>query len=122
MIHFKLIILKINLFFCFIVYYASAEPYIFPNNIFIKKEITYMKESDSLYFPSRWPLDFGSFDLEYIIENKQRFPNIHEKFMRAEMYGFSPWEVRLGVSSDHFLYRGFNYKPRSQLSSNAGVS
>ena len=116
------LILKLNLIVFSLIIHSYAEPFITPDNIFVKREITYQKQNESLFFAGRWPLDFGSLDLEYIIENKQKFPNIHEKFINSEMYGFSPWEVSLGVSSDHFLQRGFSYIPRSHLSSHAEVS
>ena len=103
---------------------ANAEPYLSPNNPFIRHEIRLLADEGELTgLQNTWPLDLGglvgmrnesSLDLPHsLLENL-----IH----RESQSGWSPVFSTLGLADNRVTARGFGPEPRSSFSTNASVS
>jgi hypothetical protein len=109
-----------SLFNCF----SLAEPYLSPNDPFIRHEIRLLgDEAELTGLQNTWPLDLGglsgmlnrlSYDLPHSLLN--------ERISAESQSGWSPFSTTLGLSDDRVTARGFGPEPRSSYTTNASIS
>ncbi len=109
-----------SLFNCF----SFAEPYLSPNNPFIRHEIRLLGDEGELTgLQNTWPLDLGglsgmrnhlSYDLPHSLLN--------DRISAESQSGWSPLSTSLGLSDDRVTARGFGPEPRSSFTTNASIS
>ena len=110
-----LLFFKVSIF-CF------AEPFLAPNNPFIRHEIRLLGDKGGFEGQQNsWPLDLGRFSLELQKSdyNIQLFNNHLSEEVNS---GFSPVYTTLGLTDDRVTARGFGPEPRSSLATNASIS
>ncbi len=112
-------------FICFISSsWVAAEPYLFPNDPFIRHEIRLLADEGVLSgVQNTWPLDLGglsgmrtenSFDLPHSL--------LDDRISDESKSGWSPISTTLGIADDRVIARGFGPEPRSSFATNASVS
>jgi hypothetical protein len=102
--------------------FSFAEPFLAPNDPFIRHEIRLLGDEggfDSLQ--NSWPLDLGrlSSGLQEPAYNSELLDN---RLSEESNSGFSPIYTTLGIADDRVTARGFGPKPRSSFATNASVS
>jgi len=101
-----------------------AEPYLSPNNPFIRHEIRMLGDSGALTgLQNTWPLDLGGLS-GMSAEQSSLLPHnlLDNRISLESNSGFSPIFTTLGISDDRVTARGFGPEPRSSFATNASVS
>ncbi|MDG1324637.1 MAG: capsule assembly Wzi family protein [Opitutales bacterium] len=101
-----------------------GEPYLSPNDPFIRHEIRLRSDLGELTgLQNTWPLDLGGL---YGMSSKQTVHLPHhlldDRIVEESVSGWSPLRTTLGLSDDRVTARGFGPEPRSSFTSNASVS
>jgi len=101
-----------------------AEPYLSPNNPFIRHEIRMLGDSGALTgLQNTWPLDLGGLSGMSAEQSSSLPHNLLDNRISLESNsGFSPIFTTLGISDDRVTARGFGPEPRSSFTTNASVS
>ena len=104
--------------------FVLAEPYLSPNDPFIRHEIRLLGDMDDLSgLQNSWPLDLGglvgmradsSVDLPHFLLDK--------RISQESDSGWSPITTTLGFTDHRITARGFGPEPRSSFSSNLSLS
>ena len=101
-----------------------AEPYLSPNDPFIRHEIRLLGDKGELTgLQNTWPLDLGGL---YGMRSEQpaNLPHhlLDDRISEESESGWSPLRTTLGLSDDRVTARGFGPEPRSSFTTNASVS
>lgn len=126
MYFFELIVKKS--FLAFIISFAPVcsfgEPFLTPNNPFIRHEIRYMGDEGGLRtIQNTWPLNLGGLAATKT-EADIEIPTylLDDRFSKESNPGWSPIYTTIGLADDRVTARGFGPEPRSSFSPNASVS
>ena len=101
-----------------------AEPYLSPNDPFLRHEIRLLGDKGELTgLQNTWPLDLGGL---YGMRSEQpaNLPHhlLDDRISEESESGWSPLRTTLGLSDDRVTARGFGPEPRSSFTTNASVS
>ncbi|MDC0363386.1 capsule assembly Wzi family protein [Opitutales bacterium] len=101
-----------------------AEPYLSPNDPFLRHEIRILGDKGELTgLQNTWPLDLGGL---YGMRSEQpaNLPHqlLDDRISEESESGWSPLRTSLGLSDDRVTARGFGPEPRSSFTTNASVS
>jgi len=101
-----------------------AEPYLSPNDPFLRHEIRILGDKGELTgLQNTWPLDLGGL---YGMRSEQpaNLPHqlLDDRISEESESGWSPLRTTLGLSDDRVTARGFGPEPRSSFTTNASVS
>ena len=101
-----------------------AEPYLSPNDPFLRHEIRMLGDKGELTgLQNTWPLDLGGL---YGMRSEQpaNLPHhlLDDRISEESESGWSPLRTTLGLSDDRVTARGFGPEPRSSFTTNASVS
>jgi hypothetical protein len=102
--------------------FSFAEPFLSPNDPFIRHEIRLLGDEGGFDgLQNSWPLDLGrlSSGLQESAYNSQLLDN---RMSIESNTGFSPIFTTIGISDDRVTARGFGPEPRSSFATNASVS
>jgi hypothetical protein len=113
-----------SLFLLLFGYQVFAEPYLAPNDPFIRHEIRLLGDRDEFSgLQNTWPLDLGGIS-EMNSDTKMDIPHnlLGERISKESISGFSPVFTTIGISDDRVTARGFGPEPRSSFTTNASVS
>jgi hypothetical protein len=105
-------------------YQVFAEPYLAPNDPFIRHEIRLLGDKDGFTgLQNTWPLDLGGIS-EMYSDTEMDLPHnlLGDRISRESNSGFSPIFTTIGISDDRVTARGFGPEPRSSFTTNASVS
>ena len=111
----------LNLIFAVI---AFAEPYLFPNNPFIRHEIRLLADEVELTgLQNTWPLDLGGLS-SMRNDSGTKLPHslLDDKISTESRSGWSPIFTTIGLADDRVTARRFGPEPRSSFATNASVS
>ena len=108
----------------FLVTSLRAEPYLSPNDPFIRNEIRLLGDEGELTgLQNTWPLDLGGLSAMRAEQSSSLPHNLLDgKISQESGSGFSPIFMTLGISGDRVTARGFSPEPRSSFATNASVS
>ena len=101
-----------------------GEPYLSPNDPFIRHEIRLLGDKGELTgLQNTWPLDLGGLQGMRSAE-AANLPHhlLDDRISDESESGWSPLRTTLGVSDDRVTARGFGPEPRSSFTTNASVS
>jgi len=101
-----------------------AEPYLSPNDPFLRHEIRMLGDKGELTgLQNTWPLDLGGL---YGMRSEQpaNLPHhlLDDRISEESESGWSPLRTTLGLSDDRVTARGFGPEPRSSFATNASIS
>jgi len=124
MYFFELIIKKclLGLVFCSAFLLSFAEPFLAPNDPFIRHEIRYLDDESGLDgVQNTWPLNLGGIDAMRIdVDVSSRL--LDNRLSTESDSGWSPIFTNIGFADDRVTARGFGPEPRSSFATNASVS
>ena len=101
-----------------------AEPFLAPNDPFLRHEIRLLGDRGGISsFYNTWPLDLGGLDAvrsdaEFSIPSRL----LDSRLSYESSSGWSPILTSIGISDDRVTARGFGPEPRSSFATNASVS
>ena len=100
----------LNLFFAVI---AFAEPYLSPNNPFIRHEIRLLADEGELTgLQNTWPLDLGGLSsMRNDAGTKLPHSLLDDKIFTESRSGWSPIFTTIGLADDRVTARGFGPNP-----------
>ena len=101
------------IFSVFFVYSAIAEPYLSPNNPFIRHEIRLLADEGELNsLLNTWPLDLGALS-GMRNDSLDKLPHalLDERISQESESGWSPITTTLGISDDRVTARGLVPNP-----------
>ena len=101
-----------------------AEPFLAPNDPFLRHEIRLLGDSGELTgLQNTWPLDLGGLS-GMRGEQSPSFPHnlLDDRISLESQSGWSTIFTTLGISDDRVTARGFGPEPRSSFATNASVS
>jgi len=101
-----------------------AEPYLSPNDPFIRHEIRLLGDEGELNgLQNTWPLDLGGLS-SMLIDSGNELPHslLDDKISTESRSGWSPIFTTIGLADDRVTARGFGPEPRSSFATNASVS
>ena len=103
---------------------AIAEPFLSPNDPFIRHEIRLLSDEGELTgLQNTWPLDLGGLSGMRSGASVNLPHNLLDDRISFESdSGWSPLTTTLGISDDRVTARGFGPEPRSSFATNASVS
>ena len=104
--------------------FLFAEPFLAPNDPFLRHEIRLLGDSGELTgLQNTWPLDLGGLSAMRA-EQSSSLPHslLDDRISLESQSGWSPIFTTLGISDDRVTARGFGPEPRSSFSTNASVS
>ena len=108
------------------VFYTSlwAEPYLSPNDPFIRHEIRLLGDEGGLKgLQNTWPLDLGGLSsMRNDAGTKLPHSLVDDKISTESRSGWSPIFTTISFSDDRVTARGFGPEPRSSFATNASVS
>ena len=101
-----------------------AEPYLSPNDPFIRHEIRLLGDEGGLNgLQNTWPLDLGGLSaMRHNAAGKLPHSLLDDKISTESRSGWSPIFTTLGLADDRVTARGFGPEPRSSFATNASVS
>ena len=111
-------------FFALLCTSAWAEPYLSPNDPFIRHEIRLLGDEGGLNgLQNTWPLDLGGLS-SMRIDSGNELPHslLDDKISTESRSGWSPIFTTIGLADDRVTARGFGPEPRSSFATNASVS
>ena len=101
-----------------------SEPFLAPNDPFLRHEIRLLGDSGELTgLQNTWPLDLGGLS-GMRAEQSSSLPHnlLDDRISLESQSGWSPIVTTLGLSDDRVTARGFGPEPRSSFATNASVS
>ena len=110
--------------FISVVSHLFAEPFLAPNDPFLRHEIRLLGDSGELTgLQNTWPLDLGGVS-GMRTEKSLSLPHnlLDDRISLESQSGWSPIVTTLGLSDDRVTARGFGPEPRSSFATNASVS
>jgi hypothetical protein len=119
--------MRINKLILLVLFLASqliAEPFLAPNDPFLRHEIRLLGDSGELTgLQNTWPLDLGGVS-GMRSEQSSSLPHklLDDRISLESQSGWSPIVTTLGLSDDRVTARGFGPEPRSSFATNASVS
>ena len=126
MYFFELIIKKclLGLVFCSALLLSFAEPFLAPNDPFIRHEIRYLSDEGGLDgLQNTWPLNLGGLDAMRTNSDVEISSTLFDDRLSKESNsGWSPVFTTIGVADDRVTARGFGPEPRSSFVTNASIS
>ena len=126
MYFFELIIKKclLGLVFCSALLLIFAEPFLAPNDPFIRHEIRYLSDEGGLDgLQNTWPLNLGGLDAIRADSDVEISSTLFDDRLSKESNsGWSPVFTTIGVADDRVTARGFGPEPRSSFATNASIS
>ena len=126
MYFFELIIKKclLGLVFCSAFLLSFAEPFLAPNDPFIRHEIRYLSDEGGLDgLQNTWPLNLGGLDAMRTNSDVEISSTLFDDRLSKESNsGWSPVFTTIGVADDRVTARGFGPEPRSSFATIATVS
>ena len=126
MYFFELIIKKCSfgLLFCSAFLLSFAEPFLAPNDPFIRHEIRYLSDEGGLYgLQNTWPLNLGGLDAVRTDSDVEISSTLFDDRLSKESNpGWSPVFTTIGIADDRVTARGFGPEPRSSFATNASIS
>ena len=101
-----------------------AEPFLTPNDSFIRHEIRFLGDEGRLdALQNTWPLNLGGIDAMRTDSHFEISSNLLDKRISNESNsGWSPIITKIGFADDRVTVRGFSPEPRSSFATNASVS
>jgi hypothetical protein len=101
-----------------------AEPYLSPNDPFIRHEIRLLGDEGGLNgLQNTWPLDLGGLSsMRNDAFGKLPHSLLDDKISTESRSGWSPIFTTIGLADDRVTARGFGPEPRSSFATNASVS
>jgi hypothetical protein len=101
-----------------------AEPYLSPNDPFIRHEIRLLGDEGGLNgLQNTWPLDLGGLSsMRSDAAGKLPHSLLVDKISNESRSGWSPIFTTIGLADDRVIARGFGPEPRSSFATNASVS
>jgi hypothetical protein len=119
--------MRINKLILLVLFLASqliAEPFLAPNDPFLRHEIRLLGDSGELTgLQNTWPLDLGGVSGMRAEQSSSLPHNLLDDRISFESHsGWSPLSTTLGLSDDRVTARGFGPEPRSSFATNASVS
>jgi hypothetical protein len=115
---------KLILLVLFLASQLIAEPFLAPNDPFLRHEIRLLGDSGELTgLQNTWPLDLGGVS-SMRGEQSSSLPHnlLDDRISLESQSGWSPIVTTLGLSDDRVTARGFGPEPRSSFATNASVS
>ena len=108
-----------------LIFNVAAEPFLFPDDKFIRHEIRLIQDEASLNgLQNTWPLNLGG--LSYSLQSKAGFDWKHSllenKISDERNSGFGKVVSSLGIRDERMISRGFSSTPYSTFSSNISTS
>jgi hypothetical protein len=115
---------KLILLVLFLASQLIAEPFLAPNDPFLRHEIRLLGDSGDLPgLQNTWPLDLGGVSGMRAEQSSSLPHNLLDERISLESHsGWSPLSTTLGLSDDRVTARGFGPEPRSSFATNASVS
>jgi hypothetical protein len=119
--------MRVNKLILLVLFLASqliAEPFLAPNDPFLRHEIRLLGDSGELTgLQNTWPLDLGGVS-GLRAEQSSSLPHnlLDDRISLESQSGWSPIVTTLGLSDDRVTARGFGPEPRSSFATNASVS
>jgi hypothetical protein len=115
---------KLTLLVLFLGSQLFAEPFLAPNDPFLRHEIRLLGDSGELTgLENTWPLDLGGLSGMRADQSSSLPHNLLDDRISLESQsGWSPIFTTLGISDDRVTARGFGPEPRSSFATNASVS
>ena len=119
--------MRVNKLILLVLFLASqliAEPFLAPNDPFLRHEIRMLGDSGELSgLQNTWPLDLGGLSAMRA-EQSSSLPHnlLDDRISLESQSGWSPIFTTLGISDDRVTARGFGPEPRSSFATNASVS
>jgi hypothetical protein len=101
-----------------------AEPYLSPNDPFIRHEIRLLGDEGGLNgLQNTWPLDLGGLSsLRHNAGGKLPHSLLDDQISAESRSGWSPIFTTIGLADDRVTARGFGPEPRSSFATNSSVS
>jgi hypothetical protein len=101
-----------------------AEPYLSPNDPFIRHEIRLLGDEGELNgLQNSWPLDLGGLSsMRSDAGTKLPHSLLDDKISTESRSGWSPIFTTIGLADDRVTARGFGPEPRSSFATNASAS
>ena len=120
-------IVKKSLSFILVVFTSIAclaEPFLAPNDPFIRHELRYLSDEGGLDgLQNTWPLDLGGIDAMRTDSDFEISSILFDDRLSNESNsGWSPISTTIGLADDRVTARGFGPEPRSSFTTNASVS
>ena len=103
---------------------SFSEPFLPPNDPFIRHEIRMLADEGSLdSIQNTWPIDFGGL-VTMQSDSHFKLPNslLENRISLESNPGWSRVFTTIGFADDRVTARGFGPEPRSSFTSNASVS
>ena len=126
MYFFEIIIKKCLLVavFCSALLCSFSEPFLAPNDPFIRHEIRYLGDESGLDgVQNTWPLNLGGISAMLNKDVVEAPSSLLDNRLSTESdSGWSPIFTTIGVADDRVTARGFGPEPRSSFATNASVS
>jgi hypothetical protein len=102
--------------------FSFAEPFLAPNDPFIRHEIRLLGDEGGFNgLQNTWPLDLGGIS-SGLQESDYTSEFLDNRISIESNTGFSPIFTTIGISDDRVTARGFGPEPRSSFATNASVS
>ena len=110
--------------FHFLTLILNAEPFLAPNDPFMRHEIRLLGDEGGLSgLQNTWPLNLGGLSSIALQQNAGYSSEIFDNLLSRESdSGWSPIYSTLGIADDRVTVRGFGSEPRSSYASNVSVS
>ena len=109
--------------FCSAFLWSFSEPFLAPNDPFIRHEIRYLGDEGGLDgVQNTWPLDLGGISAMRSEVDETPGSLLDNRLKNESTSGWSPIFTNIGLADDRVTARGFGPKPRSSFATNASVS
>ena len=107
-----------------IIIFVDAEPFLVPNDPFIRHEIRLLGDDGDLNsLQNTWPMDLGGLNASFDKSDLTLPHRLLEQLLEDEsISGWSPFITSIGLADDRITARSFGPKPRSSFTSKASVS
>ena len=115
---------KITISSLFLICTLFSEPFLAPNDPFIRHEIRMLGDEGSLKnIQNTWPIDYGGLSAMQT-ESDFKLPSslLDNRISLESNSGWSPISTSIGFADDRVTARGFGPKPRSSFATNASIS
>ena len=115
---------KVTISTLFLISTLFSEPFLAPNDPFIRHEIRMLGDEGSLKsIQNTWPIDLGGLSA---MQNESDFklPSslLYNRISWESSSGWSPVSTTVGFADDRVTARGFGPEPRSSFATNASIS
>jgi len=103
---------------------SFAEPFLFPNNSFLRHEVQLLSDRMEYAFPKNtWPLDLGRLH-DGFSEDFGDLPHnlLEDRISKESNSGWSPFSATISIRDDRVTARGFSSKLHASFTSNVSTS